>query len=553
MKPETKETILRNVESFLNEIDSVSNDVEHKLGALQQEARAEYLRQREHLKELQQRWRTELDDSTETSEEGLAGLQEKLAKARRSLSELLSGVHLGGDDGRLPQLESRNPHTNEVVATYPQQDDGQIDEAIGASVRAQRHWAAQPIANRAQALTAVAQQLRANAQVYAALMTDEMGKPITQAEAEVEKCARLCDFYAAKAPAFLDAIEVESDAQHSEVVFRPLGVVLAIMPWNFPFWQAMRFAAPALAAGNGVILKHAGNVSGCALALQRLFAEALPADLFRTLIAASDRLADVIADPRINAVTFTGSTSAGRKVGQAAGRALKKAVLELGGSDPYVVLADADLDQAAEICAASRLVNGGQSCIAAKRFIVVESVYDAFLDKFSARMLARTTGDPSDRNVAVGPLARRDLAQQLHEQVQASLSAGAQLVAGGGDPDGAHYPVTLLAEVQPGMVAAEEELFGPVAAVLRAEDTDAAVALANRSRFGLGGAVFTSNSKVGLALAREALDAGTVVVNGQVQSDPRLPFGGIKDSGYGRELGEFGIREFVNVKTISLF
>jgi succinate-semialdehyde dehydrogenase/glutarate-semialdehyde dehydrogenase len=330
-------------------------------------------------------------------------------------------------------------------------------------------------------------------------------------------------------------------------------VVLAVMPWNFPLWQVFRFAAPALMAGNAGVLKHAANVSGCALAIERVFSDAgLPGGLFRTLLVPSARVAEIIEAPQVMAVTLTGSTPAGQAVASRAGSLLKKTVLELGGSDPYVVLEDADLDAAAETCAASRLINGGQSCIAAKRFVVVEGVRKPFLDRFVERMKARTMGDPLQEGIDVGPQARQDLRDELHDQVRRSVAAGARVVLGGEAPagPGAYYPPTVLDAVGPGMPAYDEELFGPVAAVISARDEADAVRIANDSPFGLGAAVFTRDSARGERLAAEALDAGSCFVNSFVKSDPRLPFGGIKLSGYGRELSHYGIREFVNVKTV---
>jgi succinate-semialdehyde dehydrogenase/glutarate-semialdehyde dehydrogenase len=380
-----------------------------------------------------------------------------------------------------------------------------------------------------------------------------MGKPVAQGRAEAEKCAGTCEWVAEHGAALLAPQEVKTEASHSFVTFAPLGPVLAVMPWNFPFWQVVRFAAPALMAGNAGVLKHAGNVSGCALALEELFRDAgFPADLFRTALVGSGRVAEIIAAPEIRAVTLTGSTEAGRAVAAQAGAVLKKTVLELGGSDPYLVLEDADLDLAAETCAASRLINSGQSCIAAKRFIVVEAVRARFEELFVARMKARRLGDPMDEATEIGPLARHDLRDSLHDQVTRSLAAGARLLVGGTVPagKGAYYPATVLTGVARGMPAFDEEMFGPVAAIVPVKDEAAAIRAANDSPFGLGAAVFTRDAARGERLAAESLEAGSCFVNALVKSDPRLPFGGIKDSGYGRELSSFGIREFVNVKTV---
>jgi len=384
-------------------------------------------------------------------------------------------------------------------------------------------------------------------------MALEMGKPLPQGRAEAEKCAWVCDYYAETAERFLAPEEIATDASRSYVAFAPLGPVLAVMPWNFPLWQVFRFAAPALMAGNAGLLKHAGNVSGCALALERVIHDAgFPPALFRALLIPSARVGQVLEAREIAAVTLTGSTPAGQAVAAKAGALLKKTVLELGGSDAYVVLEDADLEATAEACAAARLINGGQSCIAAKRFVVVEPVRARFEKRLAERMQARRMGDPLREDTDIGPQARRDLRDQLHEQVAKSVAAGARLVLGGSVPEGpgAFYPPTVLTGVGPGMPAYDEELFGPVAAVIAARDEGDAMRIANDSPFGLGGAIFTRDAARGERLAREAMEAGSCFVNAGVKSDPRLPFGGIKQSGYGRELSHFGIREFVNIKTV---
>ena len=390
-------------------------------------------------------------------------------------------------------------------------------------------------------------------QQLATLMTQEMGKTLKSAVAEAEKCAWVCRYYAEHAERFLAPEPVATDAGHSFVAFLPLGPVLAVMPWNFPFWQVFRFAAPALMAGNAGLLKHAANVTGCALAIEQVFKDAgFPAPLFRALLVPSKRVAGIIAAPPVKAVTLTGSTPAGRSVAGKAGEMVKKTVLELGGSDPYVVLEDADLEAASETCVAARLVNSGQSCIAAKRFIVVEPVRRQFEELFVEKMRARKMGDPLLPGVDVGPQARRDLRDDLHRQVEQSVKAGAKLLLGGMVPPGpgAFYPPTVLGEVRKGMPAFDEETFGPVAAIVPARDEADAIQQANDSPFGLGAAVFTRDVKRGERIAVEELEAGSCFVNALVKSDPRLPFGGIKESGYGRELSAFGIREFVNVKTV---
>lgn len=450
-------------------------------------------------------------------------------------------------------LESINPATGERIRSYEETTPQQVASIVAAADRAQRAWSATPIPERAALLTRVAERLRAGKERYAALMAAEMGKPLSQGRAEAEKCAWVCDYFAEQGAAFLAPEAIETDASRSYVAFPPLGTVLAVMPWNFPFWQVFRFAAPALMAGNAGVLKHASNVSGCALAIGAVFLEAgAPEGLFGVLLIGGGRVADVIDAPEIRAVTLTGSTPAGRAVAAAAGKALKKTVLELGGSDPYVILGDADLDAAAETCAAARLINSGQSCIAAKRFVVPRAVHDAFTERFVAAMGARRMGDPTDESVDLGPQARRDLRDQLHAQVLESVKRGARVVLGGepGSGPGAFYPPTVLLGVRPGMPANDEELFGPVAAVLAAENEEDAIRIANDTPFGLGAAVFSRDVARAERIAADRLEAGSCFVNALVKSDPRLPFGGIKESGYGRELSHFGIREFVNVKTV---
>jgi len=402
-------------------------------------------------------------------------------------------------------------------------------------------------------MKAIAGRLRASAEEQAALMAREMGKPLAQGRAEIEKCAWTCDHYAEHAARYLAPEIVATDAKHSFIAFEPLGAILAVMPWNFPFWQVFRFAAPALMAGNTALLKHAGNVSGCALAIERLFRDAgFPEGAFQALLIGSGRVAAVIEHPLIKAVTLTGSTPAGQAVASKAGAALKKTVLELGGSDPYIILEDAELGPTVEACVTARLVNSGQSCVAAKRFIVVESIRRPFEERFVAAMRQRTMGDPFDPQVTLGPLARTDLRDGLHEQVRRSVEQGAKLLLGGEVPKGpgAFYPPTVLTDVRKGMVAYEEETFGPVAAIIPVRDEEQAIAAANDSQFGLGAAVFTADRQRGERIAATRLEAGCCFVNTYVRSDPRLPFGGVKHSGYGRELSAFGIREFVNVKTV---
>jgi succinate-semialdehyde dehydrogenase/glutarate-semialdehyde dehydrogenase len=445
-----------------------------------------------------------------------------------------------------------NPATGETIRDYPEHDEAAVRRRLEVARLASAAWGATPIAARAALLSRVAVLLRQRRDECARLMTLEMGKPIAAAEAEVEKCAWVCEHYAARGPGFLADEPVPTDAAKSLVRYEPLGVVLAVMPWNFPFWQVFRCLAPALLAGNGVVLKHASNVPGSSLAIEDVIrAAGVPEGVFSALLVPSAMVARLIADPAITAVSLTGSEPAGIAVAQAAGRALKKTVLELGGSDPFVVLADADLARAAAGAVAGRTVNNGQSCIAAKRFIVEDAIAARFEAALVAGLGALTVGDPMDRAVAIGPLARADLRAELHDQVERTVRAGATLALGGRIPAGPgfFYPPTVLTGVEPGMAAFDEETFGPLAAVTRARDERHALELANRSRFGLGASLWTGDPARGEALAAR-IEAGAVFVNGVVKSDPRLPFGGIKRSGYGRELAWHGLREFVNVKTV---
>jgi succinate-semialdehyde dehydrogenase/glutarate-semialdehyde dehydrogenase len=447
---------------------------------------------------------------------------------------------------------SVNPATGESVWAYDAWDATQIERALAETARATPPWAAVPVAERCRLLHRAAEVLRSRADELAGLITLEMGKLAKEARAEVEKCAVGCDFYAEHAPAFVADEVIPSDAGRSLVAYQPLGTVLAIMPWNFPLWQVFRFAAPALAAGNTALLKHASNVPQCALAIEQVFvASGFPTGVFRTLMIGAAQTEQVIADPRVHAVTLTGSEPAGRKVAAAAGAHLKKSVLELGGSDAFIVLADADLELAVGNAIISRFQNAGQSCIAAKRFILVEEIADAFLSRFKAAVEKLTPGDPAAPGTTLAPLARGDLRDELHKQVIASLERGAVKLSGCAPLPGPgyFYAASLLDHVAPGMPAYDEELFGPVAAVIRVADAAEAVAVANASRFGLGGSVWTRDAARGEGLARR-IQAGACFVNGMVKSDPRLPFGGVKASGYGRELSHHGLREFVNAKTL---
>ncbi len=450
-------------------------------------------------------------------------------------------------------LKSINPANDALLREYPETSAGDVAKALSAAHQAFLAWRETSFADRSAPMRRAAALLRERKEALAKLMALEMGKPLAQGRAEAEKCAWVCEYYAAEAEGFLRPQAIATDASRSFVAFGPLGVVLAVMPWNFPLWQVFRFVAPGLMAGNAGLLKHSSNVSGCALAIEEIVHGAgFPRDLFRTLLVPAKAVAGIIEAPEVKAVTLTGSTPAGRSVASTAGRVLKKTVLELGGSDPYLILEDADLELAAETCAASRLVNSGQSCIAAKRFVVVAPVRKRFEELFVERMRARKMGDPLEEGIDVGPQARTDLRDELHEQVAKTVAAGARVLLGGDRPSGkgAFYPPTVLTGVTKGMPAHDEELFGPVAAVIAVKDEAEAVRVANDSVFGLGAAVFTKDVARGERLAESALDAGACFVNSFVKSDPRLPFGGIKESGYGRELSSFGIREFVNIKTV---
>jgi succinate-semialdehyde dehydrogenase/glutarate-semialdehyde dehydrogenase len=453
-------------------------------------------------------------------------------------------------------IRVENPATGEELAVYEELTPEQIERALAEAHEAQSGWRDVPFAERRRLMRAAAVALRARRDEYARLMTLEMGKPIAESEAEIDKCAWNCDFYAEEAERFLADVPVETGAERSFVAHEPIGVVLAIMPWNFPFWQVLRFAAPVLMAGNGALLKHSPNVSGSALAIGELFEQAgFPPGLFRTLLIGDASVAEatvrLIEDPRIAAVTLTGSERAGAAVGAAAASAIKKSVLELGGSDPFIVLADADVPAVAELAARSRFLNSGQSCIAAKRFIVHRAVAAGFEERFARAVASLRVGDPLERDTRVGPLARPDLLDALERQVDESIERGARVLTGGHrlDRPGNFFAPTILTDVDLGMPVFREETFGPVAAVIRADDDHHAVELANDSPYGLGASVWTRDVERGLQVGRRVA-SGALFVNGVVASDPRLPFGGTKRSGYGRELAAEGIREFVNTRTI---
>ncbi|EKD41911.1 MAG: hypothetical protein ACD_73C00443G0001 [uncultured bacterium] len=452
-------------------------------------------------------------------------------------------------------LQSLNPATGEKIQSYPLMSLVEVEKTLDHVQEDFISWRQTNFKQRALFLKKAVEVMLTKKKEYARLMAVEMGKPIQQGVSEIEKCALGCEYYIEHAENFLKPELVETDAFRSYITYEPLGIVLAIMPWNFPFWQVFRFAAPTLMAGNGVVLKHAANVSGCALAIEKIFQEAgFPKNIFRTLIIDNHQVAAVINHPFIKAVTLTGSTAAGKAVAAQAGQALKKVVLELGGSDPFIVLADADLDKAVEAGVKSRLNNAGQSCIAAKRFIVVDSIRESFENKIVEAMKSIKMGNPLDEKTEMGPLARFDLREVLNRQVQSSVAQGAKIILGGEIPKqtGAYFPPTVLTEVKKGMPAYEEELFGPVAAIIPVKDEKEALFVANDSSFGLGATLFTRDIIHAEQIAVKEIEAGSCFINGVVKSDPRLPFGGIKNSGYGRELSCLGIKEFVNIKTIHI-
>ena len=446
-----------------------------------------------------------------------------------------------------------NPATGQVAEAFNTMDESDTQASIDASADAFREWRRTDLSHRAALMHAVAWGLESEKTGHARLMALEMGKPIGDGAAEIEKCAWLCRYYADHADEMLKPRPAATDAANSYVMFAPLGVLLGVMPWNYPFWQVFRFAVPALMAGNTVLLKHAASVPGCALAIQAAMQKAgFPEAVFQSLMIPSDRVQQVLAHPDVRAVTLTGSRSSGSAVAAQAGAMIKKSVLELGGSDPYLILADADLDTAVDACVSGRLLNSGQSCIAAKRIITVGDIRREFEKRLVEKMKAIRVGDPLNEQTEVGPLAGSAFRDTLHRQVRKSIDQGAHCLLGGKIPEGEgfFYPVTVLTDVRPGMPVFDEETFGPVAAVIAASSESEAIDLANGSDYGLGAAVFTRDIERGERIAAQELDAGNAFVNAFVKSDPRLPFGGIKQSGFGRELSHYGIESFVNVKTV---
>ena len=467
-----------------------------------------------------------------------------LAEANRGNSESTGERH---------QFTTVNPATGQPGKVYRGHTLEEAHAAAAAARKAFESWRRTEFAERSSVIHKAAQLLRDRREEFALLMTEEMGKTVSDGRAEIDKCALHCYWFADHAPKYLADEQVDIDGPEAFVTYNPLGVVLAVMPWNFPFWQVIRFAAPALMAGNGALLKHAANVPGCALAIERLLHDAgVPRDLFRTLLLPSSEVKAIIEDDNVAAVTLTGSVAAGRSVAATAGGVLKKCVLELGGSDAYVVLDDVDVDAAAQICATARMVNGGQSCIAGKRFIVVRSVLERFESALLEQMRTYEMGDPKREGTKLGPMQSVKARDEIHRQVTESVANSARLLLGGRIPDrpGAWYPATILANVAPGQPAHDEEVFGPVAAIIAADDEAQALQIANSSEFGLGSGVLTSDVDRGRRIPAESLEAGLAFVNENVRSDPRMPFGGVKHSGYGRECSAFGIREFTNIKSV---
>jgi succinate-semialdehyde dehydrogenase/glutarate-semialdehyde dehydrogenase len=449
-------------------------------------------------------------------------------------------------------IQTINPATGKIEKTYVEYSMEEVNKSIEDSHNVFLKWRDTGIVERELLMKNAASVIRSKREEYAFIITTEMGKPIKQSIAEVEKCAWVCDYFAENAGVMLRNEEVKTDASESYVEFNPLGIILAVMPWNFPFWQVFRFAAPSLMAGNVGLLKHSSNVPMCALAIEQIFHNAgFPKNVFKTLLIGSGPIKEIIKDVRVKAATLTGSEPAGRKIGEACGKELKKSVLELGGSDPFIVLDDANLDEAAKIAVTARLINNGQSCIASKRFIVAAKIYDEFKLKFINAMEKVKVGDPLDELTELGPMAREDLLYELDSQVKDSVAKGARILTGGKilPGRGFYYAPTILDNLCKGMPAYDDEIFGPVASLIKAKDDEDAIRIANDTPFGLGASLWTANMEKAKLFATK-IDAGAIFVNGMVKSDPRLPFGGIKNSGYGRELSHYGIKEFVNIKSV---
>jgi len=450
------------------------------------------------------------------------------------------------------ELKSINPKNNHLIRSWKIHDENEVSRILEKSNKSYLKWKSTDLSFRLNCLDEIANILRENSKEYGTLMSNEMGKPLSQGISEIEKCAWLCDYYRENAENFLSSKSIDTENYKSLVTFQPIGLVLGIMPWNFPFWQVFRFVIPSLTVGNGVVLKHASNVQGCASAIEKCFIDAgYYENIFCNLRIPGSQVASVIENDNIAAVTLTGSTPAGQAVAKKAGEYLKKTVLELGGSDPYVIFDDADIKNAVDACIAGRILNTGQSCIAAKRLIVTKSNAERFTEKLKNKLSLKIMGDPLD-DVDIGPMVSMAARDEVADQVERSIAAGAKLELGGKkvDSEGAFYPITILSNVSPGMPAFDEEIFGPVFTVIVADDNEEAISLANRSEFGLGSAIFTRDLDNGEKIAKTELQSGACFVNDFVKSDPRLPFGGIKMSGYGRELSDYGMMEFVNIKTI---
>jgi succinate-semialdehyde dehydrogenase / glutarate-semialdehyde dehydrogenase len=448
-------------------------------------------------------------------------------------------------------MQSVNPFNNQTLADYKEMSSDEVLSIINKTFKSWQSWKNTSFTYRSNLMLNAASVLRSRKKDLSELITLEMGKLIVEADGEVEKCAWVCEYYAKHAEEILADEPIVTDGQKSMAVFQPIGPVLAVMPWNYPFWQVFRFAAPALMAGNAGLLKHASNVQGCALAIEKVFVEAgFPEDIFKSLIIGASEVENVIANPKVRAVTLTGSEYAGSQVASAAGKYLKKSVLELGGSDPFIVLADADLNEAVRLGVKSRMLTSGQTCISAKRFIVVEEIAGVFLSKMKDEMGKYLPGNPIDPATTMAPLSKRNFVEEVHKQIEKSIKMGAKCILGGQlEQSGCFYQPTILTNVTPEMPVFKEETFGPVAAVIIVKDENETIEVANNSLFGLGAAIWTNDIKKGEKLARK-IEAGAVFINGLVKSDPRLPFGGIKNSGYGRELSDYGIKEFCNLKTI---